>query len=204
MPTTHLVKKSKKMIRDIGNVELFELRETFPKVQCSECLLCWNQLIVYCTCGHLLRENESSRHLHQWRLDALSIPNYVIKKVRPRGAQHGETEHRKSISWPTMCRGDVSKIILMEFTIASNEIQHIVIRNSKLAEIEEKCIEMNKLAHEDHSCCPLPEEFERYRKNLYITLNKSGRNAPMKLRSDLREASHKCAPSPPRIWRRAT
>ena len=31
--------KSKKMIRDMGNVELFELRETIPKVQCSECLL---------------------------------------------------------------------------------------------------------------------------------------------------------------------
>ena len=30
--------KSKKMIRDMGNVELFELCETIPKVQCSECL----------------------------------------------------------------------------------------------------------------------------------------------------------------------
>ena len=41
--------KSKKMIRDTGNVELFELCETIPKVQCSECLLYWNQGIVYCT-----------------------------------------------------------------------------------------------------------------------------------------------------------
>ena len=47
--------KSKKMIRDMGNVELFDLCETIPKVQCSECLLYWNQGIVYCTCGHLLR-----------------------------------------------------------------------------------------------------------------------------------------------------
>ena len=52
--------KSKKMIRDMGNVELFELCETIPKVQCSECLLYWNQGIVYCTCGHLLVESESS------------------------------------------------------------------------------------------------------------------------------------------------
>ena len=69
MPTAHLVKKSKKMIRDMGNAELFELCETSPKAQSSECLLYWNQGIVYCTCGHLLRENEPSRHLHQWRLD---------------------------------------------------------------------------------------------------------------------------------------
>ena len=49
--------KSKKMIRDVGNVKLFELCETIPKVQCSECFLYWNQGIVYCTCGHLLRES---------------------------------------------------------------------------------------------------------------------------------------------------
>ena len=37
--------------------------------------------------------------------------------------------HRKSISWPTTRGRDVSKRILMEFTIVSNEIQKIVIRN---------------------------------------------------------------------------
>ena len=31
--------KSKKMIRDMGNVELFELCETLSKVQCKECFL---------------------------------------------------------------------------------------------------------------------------------------------------------------------
>ena len=30
---------SKAMIREMGNVELFELCETIPKVQCSQCLL---------------------------------------------------------------------------------------------------------------------------------------------------------------------
>ena len=42
---------SKAMIRELGNVELFELCETVPKVQCSQCLLYWNLAIVYCTCG---------------------------------------------------------------------------------------------------------------------------------------------------------
>ena len=55
--------ESKAMIREMGNVELFELCETIPEVQCSECLLHWNQGMVYCTCGHLLKESESSRHL---------------------------------------------------------------------------------------------------------------------------------------------
>ena len=87
--------KSKKMIRDMGNVELFELCETIPKVQCSECLLYWNQGIVYCICGHLLRENKSSRRINRWQLDILSIPNYVITKRRPHGNRHEKTEAQK-------------------------------------------------------------------------------------------------------------
>ena len=50
-------KNSKEMIRELGNVELFELCETIPKVQCSHCLLCWNQGIVYCICGQCLTAN---------------------------------------------------------------------------------------------------------------------------------------------------
>ena len=41
--------------------------------------------------------------------------------------------NRKSILWPTTRGRDVSKRILMEFTIVSNEIQYFVTRNSKLA-----------------------------------------------------------------------
>ena len=85
------------MIKDMGNVELFELCETIPKVQCKECLLYWNQGIVYCTCGHLLRENQSSPSVFQWTLDLLSIPNYVIKKGRPHGNRHGKTEEQRNI-----------------------------------------------------------------------------------------------------------
>ena len=83
------------MIREMGNVELFELRETIPKVQSSDCILHWNQGIVYCTCGHLLVGSESSQNFHRWRLDALSIPHYVTRKGRPRGARHGKTEAQK-------------------------------------------------------------------------------------------------------------
>ena len=61
---------SKAMIRELGNVELFELCETTPKVQCSHCLLCWNQGIVYCTCGQFLVESEPKRKFNKlgWML----------------------------------------------------------------------------------------------------------------------------------------
>ena len=176
------------MIREMGNVELFELCETIPKVQCSECLLYWNQGIVYCTCGHLLKESESSQNFHQWRLDAFSIQNYVIKKVRPRGARHGKTEAQKEHFIAHNAR---RRCLKKKFEGIHDRFQRdSTYRDSqlKIGWTEEKCIEMDKLAQENHSYCPSSEEFERYQKNWYITLNKSGRNAPMKLRSDFREA----------------
>ena len=71
----------------------------------------------------------------------------------------------------------VSTRIFKEFTMAFN---------SKL--VGPKCIEMDELAQKDFTYRPSTEEFERYKKNWYISLNTSGRSAPMKLRSDFREA----------------
>ena len=102
--------ESKVMIREMGNAELFELCETIPKVQCSECLLYWNQGVIYCTCAHLLKESEASQHFHHRRLDAFSIENYVIKKGRPRGARHGKSEAQKEhFMVHAMRGGDVLK-----------------------------------------------------------------------------------------------
>ena len=65
--------ESKAMIREMGILELLELCETTPKVQCSECFLHWNQGIVYCTCWHLLRD-ASSRRIRRWQLDSSLNP----------------------------------------------------------------------------------------------------------------------------------
>ena len=95
------------MIRELGNVELFGLCETRPKVQCSHCLLFWNQGILYCTFGQFLVDSESRRKFHKLRLNALSIPNYVIKKGPNHGARHGKTEVQREyymacIAWEEM------------------------------------------------------------------------------------------------------
>ena len=87
--------KPKKIIKDMGNVELFDLFETDPETQCKECLSYWSQGIVYCTCGHLLKESEASRGAIQCTLDILPIPNYVIKKGRPHGHRYGKTPQQK-------------------------------------------------------------------------------------------------------------
>ena len=142
------------MIREMGNVELFELCETVPKVQCSESLLYWIQGIVYCTCGHLLVESESSQIFHQWRLDAFSFPHYVTKKERLRGARHGKTEAQKQHFLAHNAR---RRCIKKNIDGIHDRFQRdSVCRDSQLriGWIEEKCIEMDKLAQENHSYCP--------------------------------------------------
>ena len=180
--------KSKKMIRDMGNVKLFELCETIPEVQCSECLLYWNQGIVYCTFGHLLREHKSSRHLHRWQLDILSIPNYVTKKERPHGNRYGKIEAQREHFIAHNAR---KRCIKKGFQGIHDRFQKdLRFRDSQLKvdRTEAKCIEMDALAQKDFTYRPAPKEYERYRKTWCISLNTSGRNAPMKLRSDFNEA----------------
>ena len=89
------------MIRELGNVELFELCEIEPKIQYLHCLLHWNQGLVFCNCGQLLVDSASRRKFNKLRLDALFIPEYVIKKGCCHGARHGRIEEQTEyhISW---------------------------------------------------------------------------------------------------------
>ena len=144
--------------------------------------------MIHCTCGHLLVESESSENFSQWRLDALSVPHYVIKKGRPLGARHGKNDAQKAHFVAHNAR---KRCIKKNFDGIHNRfLRDQVYRDSQL-EIgwtEQKCIEMDELAQEDHSYRLSREEFLRYQKPWYLTLNKSGKNAPMRLRSDFRPA----------------
>ena len=83
--------ESKQMIQDVGNIKLCELLETEPKTQCKVCLSYWNIGIIYCTCGHFLRNGtEENKKFVQYTIDLLSIPNYYIKKGRPHGHRYGK------------------------------------------------------------------------------------------------------------------
>ena len=125
----------------------------------------WNQGIVCCICGHLLRESGSCQNFHQWRLDAFSIPNYVIKKGRPRGARHGKTEAQKEHFVAHNAR---RRCLKKKFDGIHDRFQRDPARRDsqlKIGWTKEKCIEMDKLAQEDHSYCPSSEEYERCKKN---------------------------------------
>ena len=63
------------MIKDVGNVELFEFFETDPKTQCKECISYWSEGIVCCTCGHLLKGIVANRGVIEYTLDLLLFQN---------------------------------------------------------------------------------------------------------------------------------
>ena len=86
--------ESKRMVQDVGN-ELFELFDTDPKTQCTECQSYWSEGIVHCTCGHLLRETMANRRFIVCTMDLLSIPEYVIKKGRFHGHIYGKLPENK-------------------------------------------------------------------------------------------------------------
>ena len=176
------------MIKDMGNVELFELCETIPKTQCKECPLYWNQGIVYCTCGHLLRENQSSRGILRWTFDLLSIPNHVIEKGRPHGHRYGKTKEQKDHHIAHNSRKRCKK---RGFEGIHDRFQKdSVYRESQISidRTEEVCIQMDKDAQKDFTYRMTEDEYFRYKKNWWISLNKSGKIGPVRNRSDFNDA----------------
>ena len=62
-----------------------------PKAQCKARQSYWDVGIVYCTCGHFLRNGtEENKKFVQYTMDLLSIPNYYIKKGRHHGHRYGK------------------------------------------------------------------------------------------------------------------
>ena len=159
--------ESKAMIREMGNVELFELCETIkpiPKLQCSKCFLYWNQGTVYCTCGHLLVESESSHNFSPMATGCFLNPELRHQEERPRGARHGKTEAQKEHFVAHNAR---KRCLRRNYEgIHDRFLRDPVYRDSqlKISWTEEKCIAMDKLAQEIYSYCPSCEEYERYQK----------------------------------------
>ena len=107
----------------------------------------------------------------------------VLDTARPR--------YKENTTWLGMrgrdaARKSTPKVnITKVFTIVFSETKSIVNRNSKIGLTEQKCIEMDELAQQDHTYRLSKEEFKRYQGQWYPTLSK---NAPMRLRQDFRAA----------------
>ena len=138
---------SKKMIQGMGKGGAVWIVRDRPKTQCKECLSYWSEGIVFCTCGHLLKESEANRGAIQYALDLLSIPNYVIKKGRPHGHRYGKTPQQKEYHQANNCikRGfqGIHDRFLIDSEFRASQLEH--------DRDEEVCIKMDELAEKDFS-----------------------------------------------------
>ena len=164
------------MIKDVGNVELFELFDTDPKTQCKASLSYWSEGIVYCTRGHLLKETVAC--VYAGPSFNSRIRNQERKTSWP---QIWETKNIiRSIIW----KRDASK---RQFKgIHDDVIRERMIQNNR---DEDVCRAWDVLAERDHTYRMSEPEYFHYRQNWWIALNKSGNNTqPLRKRSDFNQA----------------
>ena len=75
-------KESQDVIKAAGNTELCEIVDVEPKAQCRACLTYWDVGIVYCTCGHFLRDGttENKKYIKSV-LDLFSILAFTSERA---------------------------------------------------------------------------------------------------------------------------
>ena len=92
-PFNPFSKESQYVIKAAGNTEQCELLDVEPEAQCKACLAYWDAGIVYCTCGHFLRDDTTvNKKYIKSVVDLFSIPNFYIRKGRPHGHTYGKKE----------------------------------------------------------------------------------------------------------------
>ena len=156
---------AKKMIKDVGNVELFELFETDPKTQCKECLSYRSEGIVYCTCGHLMKEIVANRNYIVYTLDLLSIPEHVIKKERAHGHRYGKTPENKEYY---LAHNLKKRCIKRYFTGIHDRFLRDHVFRERMPENnrdEHVCRKWDDLADEDHTYLCQKSEYSHYNQN---------------------------------------
>ena len=142
----------------------------------------------FIACGHLLKESEASRGAIQCTLDLLSIQIYVSKKGRPHGHRYGKTKEQRDLLVAHNLR---KRCITRNFEgIYDRFLKDLVFRESQLEHdrTEEVCIQMDELAQKDFSYRMSEDEYFRYKKKWWISLNNSGKTGPVRDRSDFNDA----------------
>ena len=164
--------ESKVAIMDAGNIEISEIVNAEPKWQCKFCLNHCSTGVIYCVCGRLMtKDSAENRKYISAILDTFSIPNFYIRKNRPRGHRYGKSQGCKEYFTANQlakkCRKKKYDSIHDRF-IRDKSFRKAMI---EVGRSEQMIIEMDKLANEDHTYTASREEIEFYRGNWWIHTN---------------------------------
>ena len=162
-------KEPQDMIKAAGNIELCELPDVELKAQCKVCLSYWNVGIVYCTCGHFLRDGtEENKKFVKYTLDLLSIPNNYIKKGRPHGYGKKEGDHEYFIANSLKKKCKKGDFLGIHDRFIRDARRKTMI---ELGRTEEVIREMENLVNENHTHHATADEISVYRNIWWIRLN---------------------------------
>ena len=164
--------ESKSAFMDAGNIEISEIVDAEPKWQCKFCLNHCNTGVIYCVCGRLMtKDSAENRKYISAILDTFSIPNFYIRKNRPRRHRYGKSQGCKEYFTANQlarkCRKKKYDGIHDRF-IRDKTFRKAMI---EVGRSEQMIIEMDKLANEDHTYTASREEIEFYRGNWWIHTN---------------------------------
>ena len=123
-------------------------------------------------CGRLMtKDSAENRKYISAILDTFSIPNFYIRKDRPRGHRYGKSQGCKEHFTANQLAKKCSK---KEYDrIHDRYIRDKAFRKAmiEIGRSEQMIIEMDKLANEDHTYTASSEEIEFYRGNWWIHTN---------------------------------
>ena len=188
--STISAKNHKTWLEAAESTELCERLDVELKAQCKACLAYWDPGIVYCTCGHFLRDDttENKKYIKSV-LDLFSIPNFYIRKGRPHGHRYGKKEGDQEYHTANQLQKKCKKRQFL--SIHDRFIRDTWFRKTmlELGRTEEVIREMDKLANEDHTHIATEQELNVYRSNWWIRSNFVGSDTmPIRHRPDFKEA----------------
>ena len=177
--------ESKKAIKESGNIEISEIVNTEPKLQCKFCLNHCNPGIIYCVCGRLMVEDSGEHRKYMLStLNSFTIGNFYIRKDRPRGYRYGKApgckEYHTAHQLAKKCRkkgyDSIYDRYMRDKLFRSAMIDH--------GRTEKVIIDMDNLANEDHSFRVSKNEIEYYRQNWWVHSNVARDDKTMPIRHE--------------------
>ena len=177
--------ESKKAIKESGNIEISEIVNTEPKLQCKFCLDHCNPGIIYCVCGHLMVEDSGEHRKYMLStLNSFTIGNFYVRKNRPRGYRYGKApgckEYHTAHQLAKKCRkkgyDSIYDRYMRDKLFRSNMIDH--------GRTEKVIIDMDNLANENHSFRVSQNEIDYYRQNWWVHSNVAHDDKTMPIRHE--------------------
>ena len=151
------------MIHEVENIELCELLDMEPKAQCKVCLSYWDVGIVYCTCGHFLRNGTEENKKFVQYTHGSPLDSQLLHKERatPRAPLREEARGSRVLH-REFAQEEMQEEELLGYHTTGSYLDEKFRKNMfDVGRNEEICREMDKMANEDHNAPPsLQKKFE--------------------------------------------